>query len=93
MIMLWICCRDTTPKSKHECPTCNADRDRYASSKNATSLARRFRDLAGLRYVLTRELGALAEAQGAALAEAAALQADCADPAPGFIEQAAHCGT
>lgn len=63
------------------------------SSKNATSLARRFRDLAGLRYVLTRELGALAEAQEAALAEAAALQADCDCPAPGFIEQAAHCGT
>lgn len=63
------------------------------SNQNATSLARRFQDLAGLRFVLARELGGLSDAQSAALAEVAALRADCERPAQDFIEQAAHCGT
>ena len=86
-------CSDSEVQPSVNGPCSHNGRYRYVSSKNATSLARRFRDLAGLRYVLTRELGALADAEGAALAEAAALQADCTHPAPAFIEQAAHCGT
>ena len=66
---------------------------RYVSNQNAMSLARRFRDLAGLRMVLAGELGGLRDAQDAALAEVAALQAQCRRPAPDFVEQAAHCGS
>lgn len=62
------------------------------SSKNATSMARRFRDLTGLSFLLDSELRALAAAQEAALEGLQQLRDECQQPTPQLIEQAAHCG-
>lgn len=55
-------------------------------------MARRFRDLTGLSFLLTSELEALAQAQEAALDGVQKLRHECRDPSADLIEQAAHCG-
>lgn len=55
-------------------------------------MARRFRDLAGLSFLLDSELRALTAAQAAALEDLQHLRDECQQPSPQLIEQAAHCG-
>ncbi len=55
-------------------------------------MARRFRDLAGLSFLLTSELEALQHAQDGALGGLQELRGECADAPPDLVEQAAHCG-
>ena len=70
----------------------NPDRYRNLSARNATSMARRFRNLSGLSFLLTSELEALKHAQDGALDGLQELRGECADPSPDLVEQAAHCG-
>ena len=67
-------------------------RYRALSSRNATSMARRFRDLAGLSFLLTSEVEALGRTQADALRGLQDLRVECRDPSPDLVDQAAHCG-
>lgn len=72
-------------------------RYRYKSSQNATSIARRFTRLAGLKVVLLNELDAQRKAGDAVLQAVAELIKNCAELPPGFVEQVRilmeHCRT
>lgn len=62
-------------------------RYRYKSSQNATSFARRFTRLAGLKLLLLNELDAQNKASASVLQALADLMKSCAELPPGFVEQ------
>jgi hypothetical protein len=62
-------------------------RYRYKSSQNATSFARRFTRLSGLKLLLLNEEDAQRKAGAAVVKAMAALIRDCAQLSDAFVEQ------
>lgn len=64
-------------------------------SKNATTMANRFKTLGGLKLLLSQELSAVSQHQASCLQELRQLQGAVGDPAGPeemLIEQAGQCG-
>jgi E3 ubiquitin-protein ligase SHPRH len=71
------------------------DTYRQKVAQNATSIANRFATLHGLKLLISKELGAMATQQAAAMSQLQDLQEGCTAPGgpeQGLAEQAGQCG-
>ena len=60
------------------------------ANRNATGMAQRFRDLAGLKLILLQELDGMRTARAQLLQPLQKLTADCEQPSEALILQARH---